>query len=388
MPDDSVDLIVTSIPFSTQYEYTPSYRDFGHTDNDLHFWRQMDFLTPQLLRALKPGRRAVIHVKDRIVPGGINGLGFQTVSRFSDQCADHFERHGFAFLGRVTIATDVVRENNQTYRLGWTEQCKDGTRMGHGMPEYVLEFRKPQTDRSRGYADVPVVKAKPDFYSVIDHSPVEPGDDDFDEKRVRPVAGTGYSRGRWQLDAHGAWRSSGNRLATSHELAQLVRLKGAQVYQGFKRWCETHVYDYELHVAFCEALDEAGRLPPTFMIAPPHVDNPWIRTDVARMRTLNMLQQRKGREMHLCPLQFDVVDRAILDYTMRGETVLDPFAGIMTVPYCALKLGRQAIGIELSPEYFADGCHYADEAARGSKGPSLFDLLEAEASPDHVEAAE
>ena len=41
MESDSVDLIVTSIPFSTQYEYTPSYNDFGHTDDDGHFWRQM-----------------------------------------------------------------------------------------------------------------------------------------------------------------------------------------------------------------------------------------------------------------------------------------------------------------------------------------------------------
>jgi hypothetical protein len=79
-PTDSVDLIVTSIPFSTQYEYTPSYNDFGHTDDNAHFWQQMDFLTPELLRVLQPGRVAAIHVKDRIVPGGMTGLGFQTVA--------------------------------------------------------------------------------------------------------------------------------------------------------------------------------------------------------------------------------------------------------------------------------------------------------------------
>ena len=44
MADSSVDLIVTSIPFSTQYEYSPNYADFGHTDDDRHFWQQMDFL--------------------------------------------------------------------------------------------------------------------------------------------------------------------------------------------------------------------------------------------------------------------------------------------------------------------------------------------------------
>ena len=389
MEADSVDLIVTSIPFSTQYEYTPSFNDMGHTDSDAHFWAQMDFLTPELLRVLKPGRRAVVHVKDRIVPGGINGLGFQTVSPFSDDCVAHFRRHGFAFLSRVTIGTDVVRENNQTYRLGWTEQCKDGTRMGHGMPEYLLEFRKPQTDRSRGYADVPVVKSKPDFVKIIDGSPTAPGDDDFDEKRIRPVAGTGYSRGRWQLDAHGVWRSSGNRPLLPDELARLIRAAPKMVYRGWKAWCESHVYDHELHVAFCEELDAAGRLPPTFMIAPPHLDHDGIRTDVARMRTLNMHQQKKGREMHLCPLQFDIVDRAIEAYSMPGETVFDPFGGIMTVPYCALRMGRKAVATELNPDYFADGVTYVREASAGRTGPTLFDLMEAEAfAPEQIEAAE
>jgi hypothetical protein len=70
---NSVGMIVTSVPFSTQYEYSPNYNDFGHTDNNEHFFEQMDFLTPNLLRVLKPGRIAAIHVKDRIVPGGNDG---------------------------------------------------------------------------------------------------------------------------------------------------------------------------------------------------------------------------------------------------------------------------------------------------------------------------
>jgi hypothetical protein len=70
MAADSVDLIVTSIPFGTQYEYSPSYNDFGHTDDNAHFWEQMDFLVPELLRVLAPGAGAAIHVKDRITPAG------------------------------------------------------------------------------------------------------------------------------------------------------------------------------------------------------------------------------------------------------------------------------------------------------------------------------
>lgn len=292
MPAASVDLIVTSIPFATQYEYTPSYRDFGHTDDNPHFWRQMDFLTPELLRVLQPGRVACIHVKDRIVPGGVSGLGFQTVQPFSDECIAHFRSHGFAFLARKTIVTDVVRENNQTYRLGWTEQCKDGSRMGAGMPEYLLIFRKPPSDLSNGYADNPVVKGKP---LCDDHGRPEP----FDKRTNwrHPVPGTGYTRARWQLDAHGFTRSSGDRLLSSQELA---RLPHKQLYRLWRDRSTNGVYDFAGHLGVTEELDHAERLPSSFMLLPPHSWHPDVWSDVARMRTLNMLQQRAGREMHLC----------------------------------------------------------------------------------------
>ena len=352
----SVQLILTSIPFSTQYEYTPSYNDFGHTDDDKHFWAQMDYLTPELLRVLEPGRIAAIHVKDRIVPGGLSGLGFQTVSPFSDDCVAHFKKHGFAFLARKTIATDVVRENNQTYRLGWTEQCKDGSRMGAGMPEYLLIFRKAPSDLSNGYADRPVLKAK----------------------KLHTEAGweneTGYSRARWQLDAHGFLRSSGDRLLKPEELAGLP---ADAVYKIWREFSLTNVYDFEHHVLIGESLEARGSLPPTFMLLPPHSRNPEVWTDVTRMLTLNGQQAAKGREMHLCPLQFDIVDRAIAQYTMEGETVFDPFGGLMTVPYRALKAGRRAVATELNPGYFLDGVAYVEAMARAMATPSLFDFLDA-----------
>lgn len=346
MEPDSVDLIVTSIPFATQYEYTPSYNDFGHTDDNDHFWAQMDYLTPELLRVLKPGRNAVIHVKDRIVPGGMTGLGFQTVHPFHCEAIDHYRRHGFAFLGMKTIVTDVVRENNQTYRLGWTEQCKDGTRMGAGMPEYLLLLRKPPTDSSDGYADAPVVKNKSE-----------------------------YSRSRWQVDAHGFTRSNGDRHLLPEEFAGLSH---AQMFRLFRDHNLANVYDYEDHVAIGESLEGKRLLPTTFMLLQPPSWHPDVWTDVARMRTLNMLQERKGFQQHLCPLQFDIVDRAITQFTMPGETVFDPFGGIMTVPYCAVKLGRRGVACELNPEYWRDGVYHVEGIAAGASAPTLFDLAATE----------
>ena len=368
MDSNSVDLIVTSIPFSTQYEYTPSYNDLGHTDDDKHFFEHLGFLTPELLRVLKPGRVAAIHVKDRIVPGGITGLGFQVVSRFSDKTADHFEKYGFGFLARKTIVTDVVRENNQTYRLGWTEQCKDGSRMGCGMPEYVLLFRKPPSDLSNGYADDPVVKNKKE-----------------------------YSRSRWQIDAHGFMRSNGNRPLMAEDLEKIPHEK---IFKLFRQWSLTHPYDFEHHVKLgesletcsqcehihtgikkcgvCECKHQGGRLPVTFMLLQPASWHPDVWTDIARMRTLNMEQERKGKQMHLCPIQFDIVDRLIAQFTQPEETVFDPFGGLMTVPYCAIKLGRKGIGFELNPSYYADGVRHCQGAEKVMSTPTLFDALELE----------
>jgi DNA modification methylase len=342
MEEDSIGMILTSIPFSTQYEYSPNYADFGHSDTNDHFFQQMDFLTPNLLRVLQPGRIAAIHVKDRIVPGGMTGLGFQTTYPFHARCIEHYIKHGFGYLGMKTIVTDVVRENNQTYRLGWTEQCKDGTKMGVGMPEYLLLFRKPPTDNSNSYADLPVVKSK--------------------EK---------YSRSRWQIDAHGFTRSSGERLLTPDELHKLPH---HMIFKLFRQYSLGDVYDFEYHVRLGEALEAIGKLPVTFMLLQPQSWASDVWTDITRMLTLNGAQSASGKEMHLCPMQFDLADRVISQLSMPGETVLDPFGGLMTVPYRAIKLGRKGIGIELSPSYFDDGAMYCAAAEREMLMPSLFDL--------------
>lgn len=361
MADASVQLIVTSIPFSTQYEYSPNYADFGHTDDDGHFWQQMGFLVPELLRVLEPGRIAAIHVKDRIIPGGINGFGFQTLSTLHMDCVREFQRHGFAYLGMKTITTDVVRENNQTYRLGWTEQCKDGSRMGCGVPEYLLIFRRPPTDRSNGYADRPVAKAKMEW--------------DPEAKDWRNEGG--YSRARWQVDAHAYMRSNGDRTLLPGDLEGL---DADQVYKVWQAHNLSAVYDFEHHVRIAEGLEMKGRLPPTFMLLPPHSRHPDVWTDVARMMTINAEQARKGQEMHLCPLQYDIVDRAIVQYTEPGEWVYDPFGGLMTVPFRAVKLRRKGIGVELNKGYWLDGCKYVEAAAREVGTPSLFDFLDADQS--------
>ena len=343
-PADSIDLYVTSIPFGNHYEYSPSYNDFGHNQDDAEFFKQMDYLTPELLRTLKPGRVAAIHVKDRVQFGNVTGMGMPTIEPFHADCISHFIRHGFAYFGMITVVTDVVRENNQTYRLGWTEQCKDGTKMGVGCPEYILLFRKLPTDHSKGYADVRVSKDKAD-----------------------------YTRAQWQIDAHAFWRSSGDRPFGREDLERIPVSKLQSVYRKYSRGS---VYDYNEHVKLAEELDKDGRLPSTFMVVAPGSWDMTVWDDINRMRTLNTSQSRRRQQMHVCPLQLDIVERLINRYSNPGDLVADPFAGLFTVPYLAVKMGRKGKGVELNPDYFRDGVGYCETADAEQSAPTLFDLME------------
>lgn len=345
MDSNSVDLIHTSIPFGNHYEYSANYNDFGHNKDTDSFFEQMDFLTPELLRVLKPGRVAAVHVKDRILFGNATGTGMPTVEPFHACCIEHYMKHGFQYFGMITVVTDVVRENNQTYRLGWTEQCKDGSKMGVGCPEYILLFRKLPTDRSTAYADEPVVKDKAE-----------------------------YTRGQWQLDAHGYWRSSGDRLISKEELKEISVDRLQKVYREYSR---SHVYNYEEHVKLANELDEQGKLPAVFMVVAPGSWNDLeVWDDINRMKTLNTNQSRRRAQMHVCPLQIDIVERIINRYSNKGDLVLDPFGGLMTVPRQAVLMGRRGYGIELNPDYFRDGVGYLKAAEEEVSAPTLFDFMD------------
>ena len=78
-----------------------------------------------------------------------------------------------------------------------------------------------------------------------------------------------------------------------------------------------------------------------------------VWTDINQTRTL---QYRGGRdekdEVHISPLQLDVIERCIDLWSAPGDTVLTPFLGIGSEVYAAVEMGRKGIGIELKPSYF------------------------------------
>lgn len=97
--------------------------------------------------------------------------------------------------------------------------------------------------------------------------------------------------------------------------------------------------------------------------------------DVNQTRVLNGRQARgEEDEKHICPLQLDVIDRCLLLYSNPGDLILDPFTGIGSTGYQALKMGRRFIGSELKPEYARQAAKFLAEAE--ASRATLFDAAE------------
>lgn len=87
------------------------------------------------------------------------------------------------------------------------------------------------------------------------------------------------------------------------------------------------------------------------------------------------LQYRSAREhddeRHICPLQLEVIRRALRLWTNEGDTVLSPFAGIGSEGVCAIELGRRFIGAELKGSYYQQGATNLANAKDGGKQTRL-----------------
>jgi hypothetical protein len=87
--------------------------------------------------------------------------------------------------------------------------------------------------------------------------------------------------------------------------------------------------------------------------------------DINQTNTLNVRMAKDGAdEKHLCPLQLDLIERAVTMWSNPGDVVLSPFMGIGSEGVTSLKLKRKFIGIELKPSYFKHACRYLEAQER------------------------
>lgn len=84
------------------------------------------------------------------------------------------------------------------------------------------------------------------------------------------------------------------------------------------------------------------------------------------------LARAQEDERHICPLQLDVIERCLRLYSNTGDLILDPFNGIGSTGWQAIKMDRRYLGVELKAEYAEQASKFLEEA-EASKGDLFSD---------------
>ncbi|HEY5869935.1 MAG TPA: DNA methyltransferase [Candidatus Tectomicrobia bacterium] len=143
IPDDSIDYIIFSPPFSNLFTYSASERDMGNCRGDGEFFAHYRFLSKELYRVLKPGRLMSIHcmnLQTSKVHDGYIGL-----RDFRGDLIRLHQDDGMIFHSEVTIWKDPVVAMQRTKALGllYKQLRKDSAMSRQGIPDYLCTFRKP-----------------------------------------------------------------------------------------------------------------------------------------------------------------------------------------------------------------------------------------------------
>lgn len=296
LPDNSIDFHIHSPPFANLYIYSDSEADMGNCADTSEFVEHYKYLIPELLRTTVPGRLAAIHCKD--LPKYQNRDGAAGLIDFPGMIRQAFEDCGWVFHSRVTIWKCPVIEMQRTKCQGLLHKqvCRDSTYSRNGMADFLMVFRK-WDGRDEGFPK-PVTQS-PDarFDSYVGSMP--PG-----------------SRLQWAIDPD----SPTEVLVNIDQPARKI---------------DSRSYSIEVWQRYASPV--------------------WF--DVNQMNVLNVRQARDSQdEKHICPLQLDVIERAVHLWTNPGDVVCSPFAGIGSEGVGALRLGRKFVGCELKETYFRDAC--------------------------------
>lgn len=99
--------------------------------------------------------------------------------------------------------------------------------------------------------------------------------------------------------------------------------------------------------------------------------------DIRQSDTLQRTSARAEQdEKHICPLQLEVIQRCIELWTNPGDIVFDPFMGIGSTPYVALRMGRRGIGCELKESYYVQAVANLQNAAKESTMPHVVGQMD------------
>jgi hypothetical protein len=311
MPENSVDCAIFSPPFGDLFVYSDSERDLGNAGEGDAFVEQYRFFAEALTRVLRPGRIACVHCTDLPMRKGKHGaIGLQD---FSGDLIRAHSAAGLVYHGRATIWKDPVVEMQRTKAVGllYKQIRKDSAMNRVGMPDYMLFFRKDAPN------DRPIQHTFPN---------------DADANRAKEKTALELAR-EWLDDLTREGLCAGT---PPDDVLQLL-IEDAKF----------DVYDWQ-------------------RLASP------VWMDIKQGNVLRSIKAVND-EKHVCPLQLDVIRKCLRLYTRPGDVVMDPFNGIGSTGYEAVKARRKYVGFELKPEYAAQ----AEKNLREAQGTSL-DLFAAQ----------
>ena len=315
MPDDSLDLSIFSSPYSSLYIYSDSERDMGNAASHDEFLQHHEYFARELFRVMKPGTVICDHVKDTVFYQGSSDTGESGIYPFSDAALANYRKVGFQLRSRTTIWTDPVLERSKTNaeRLLYKNVGENSRVCATGMPEYILVMRK---DSRGGKVGEPVRNAV-----------------------------NKWGDAKWQSDALA--------LGADHA-AKLVK-------EGMIDGVSQDLI-LQLAAAAKFPLDQWQE-----WASPVWMDN--HGSDVLNSR----FKGSDKDEKHLCPMPLEYIRRCLVLYSNPGDVVFDPFSGIGSTGYMAVKNYRKFLGTELKPEYAKQADKFLLEAEQ-TQG-SLLDMM-------------
>lgn len=99
--------------------------------------------------------------------------------------------------------------------------------------------------------------------------------------------------------------------------------------------------------------------------------------DIRQSDTLQRTSARTEKdEKHICPLQLEVIQRCIELWTNPNDIVFDPFAGIGSTPYVAVRMGRRGLGCELKESYYEQAKANLEIAATEATMPHIVGQMD------------
>ena len=191
--DESVGLAVFSPPFESLYTYSPSERDLGNSATSGQFWEHFSWVSDNLLRTLKPGRLAAVHVQQ--IPTTKMVEGYIGLRDFRGDTIRHFIERGFIYHGEICIDKDPQAQAIRTKAksLMFVQLEKDSSWMRPAFGDYIILMRKPgenpeviETDVTR---DEWIQYARPIWYNIRESDTLNVAEarSNDDERHIAPL---------------------------------------------------------------------------------------------------------------------------------------------------------------------------------------------------------